>query len=67
MTENIEVFKHNSVRIKAGCGNIYVDPFRLNEAPGDAAFIFITHDHYDHFSQEDIKKAAGEHTILVVP
>ncbi len=67
MTENIEVFKHNSIRIKSGCGNIYVDPFRLNEAPEDAAFVFITHDHYDHFSPEDIEKTAGKNTVLIVP
>ena len=67
MTENITVFKQNSIRIKAGCGNIYIDPFQLKETPKDAAYIFITHDHYDHFSPEDIEKAAGENTVLVVP
>lgn len=67
MTENITVFKQNSIRIKADCGNIYIDPFQLKEAPKDAAFIFVTHDHYDHFSPEDIEKAAGANTILVVP
>ncbi|MBP3296296.1 MAG: MBL fold metallo-hydrolase [Lachnospiraceae bacterium] len=67
MTENITVFKQNSIRIKAGCGNIYIDPFQLKEVPKDAAYIFITHDHYDHFSPEDIEKAAGENTVLVVP
>ena len=67
MTENITVFKHNSIRIKAACGNIYIDPFQLKETPKDAAYIFITHDHYDHFSPDDIEKAAGENTVLVVP
>ncbi|MCR5252024.1 MAG: MBL fold metallo-hydrolase [Lachnospiraceae bacterium] len=67
MTENIEVFKHNSIRIKAMCGNLYIDPFELEECPKDAACIFITHDHYDHFSPKDIEKAACADTILVVP
>ena len=67
MTENITVFKQNSIRIKTGCGNIYLDPFKLDEEPEDAAFIFVTHDHYDHFSPDDIEKAAGENTTLVVP
>lgn len=67
MTENITVFKQNSIRIKAACGNIYIDPFQLKETPKDAAYIFITHDHYDHFSPDDIEKAAGENTVLVVP
>jgi len=67
MTENIEVFKQNSIRISAGCGTIYIDPFKISGQPNDADFILITHDHYDHFSPEDIKSVAGPHTILVVP
>lgn len=67
MTENIEVFRHNSIRIRDRLGAIYIDPFRMDTSPKDAAFIFITHDHYDHFSPEDIAKAAGDNTILVVP
>ncbi len=39
----------------------------MNEAPHDAAYILITHDHYDHFSPEDIEKVANKNTILVVP
>ncbi len=67
MTENIEVFEQNSIRIRCGAGAVYIDPFRLRERPGDADFILITHDHYDHFSPEDIAKAAGPKTVLVVP
>ncbi len=29
--------------------------------------IFITPDHYDHFSPEDIAKVAGDNTTLVIP
>lgn len=72
MTENITVFNHNSIRIKtgsegAGNRNIYIDPFQMKIAPKDADFILITHDHYDHFSPEDIEKVAGANTILIVP
>ncbi|MCR4990930.1 MAG: MBL fold metallo-hydrolase [Lachnospiraceae bacterium] len=67
MTDNIEVFKQNSIRIKDKAGSIYIDPFKMDEEPEDAAFIFITHPHYDHFSPEDIKKVARPDTILVVP
>lgn len=72
ITENITVFTHNSIRIRtggegAGNGNIYIDPFQMKIAPKDADFILITHDHFDHFSVEDIEKAACDHTILVVP
>ena len=67
MTENIKVYGQNSIRIMGESGAIYVDPFQLRESPNDAAYIFITHDHYDHFSPEDIAKVVGKNTILVVP
>ncbi|MCR5684906.1 MAG: MBL fold metallo-hydrolase [Lachnospiraceae bacterium] len=67
MTENIEVFKQNSIRIKTAAGMVYIDPFEMDTAPHDAAFILITHDHYDHFSPESIEKAANADTVLVVP
>ncbi len=66
-TDNIKVLGHNSIRIDAGNTTIYVDPFQLTHSPKDADYIFITHDHYDHFSPEDIEKVSGNNTILVVP
>lgn len=65
--ENIEVFKHNSIRVKTDIGMVYIDPFEMETAPHDAAFILVTHDHYDHFSPESIEKAANADTVLVVP
>ena len=68
MTDNIRVMTHSSIRItdeKAGV--IYIDPFEIDEELKDASFIFITHDHYDHFSPKDIAKIAKGETILVVP
>ena len=67
MTEQIEVFTQSSIRIRAQKGTIYIDPFQMKTKPQDANFIFITHDHYDHYSPEDIQKVAGWKTILVVP
>ena len=67
MTENIEVFTHSSIRIRTEAGNVYVDPFQMREAPADADLILVTHDHYDHFSPDDIRKVAGEDCVLVVP
>ena len=65
--QNIEVFTQNSIRITTEVGKVYIDPFNLDEEPHDAGFILITHDHYDHFSPESIRKAACKDTILVVP
>lgn len=67
MTSNIEVFTQNSVRITGPDHIIYIDPFQLREENHDADLILITHDHYDHFSPEDIAKAARDDTIMIVP
>lgn len=67
MTENITVFTQNSIRITDRDRQIYIDPFQMREEPHDADYVLITHDHYDHFSPEDIKKVAGSNTILIVP
>lgn len=67
MRENIEVFTQNSIRILTPAGKVYIDPFRMAEEPKDADFILITHDHYDHFSPEDIAKVSKTDTLLIVP
>ncbi len=64
--DNIKVFKQNSIRIRGSVGTIYIDPFQMSEAPNDADFILITHDHHDHYSPEDIDKVVGEDTTLVI-
>ena len=66
MTENIQVLTHSSIKI-AGNSAIYVDPFHIADDSHDADVILITHDHFDHFSPEDINKVIKSDTILVVP
>ncbi len=63
MLENIKVFKQNSIKI----GNIYIDPFGVDKNYNDAKYVFITHDHYDHFSKEDIAKVINSNTIFILP
>ena len=67
MIDKIEVFTQNSIRIKSDAATIYVDPFEMKEEPHDADFVLITHQHYDHFSPDDIIKISSKETILVVP
>ena len=67
MTENIEVFKQNSIRIVDGKSIIYVDPFEMDGSPHEASIILITHDHHDHFDPASIEKIANTNTVLVVP
>lgn len=66
MTENIQVLTHSSIKI-TGTHTIYVDPFRILDDPHDADIILITHDHFDHFSPEDIARIIKSDTTLVVP
>ena len=66
MLENIEVLCHSSIKINKG-KVIYIDPFKINKDYKDADIIFITHDHYDHYSEEDIDKIKKENTIIVAP
>ena len=66
MTETVSINKQSSIRI-AGSRILYFDPLEIPEAVHDADVIFITHDHYDHFSPGDIGKLKKEGTILTAP
>jgi L-ascorbate metabolism protein UlaG (beta-lactamase superfamily) len=54
---------HDAIRIDAGL-TIYFDPFQIEPGPV-ADIIFISHDHYDHCSPEDLAKIQGPDTIIV--
>ena len=66
MLNNVEVLYHSSIRINKE-KVIYVDPFKIDENYNDADIIFITHDHYDHYSEEDIDKIKKEDTVIIAP
>lgn len=65
-TKRITVNTQSSIRIEAD-HIIYFDPLNISGEPKDADIVFITHDHYDHFSPEDLKKIKKANTRLVVP
>ena len=62
----IEINCHSSIKISEG-KIIYIDPFKIEKELHDADIILITHDHYDHYSPEDIEKVITEETIIVAP
>ena len=66
MLENVKVLCHSSIKFE-GEKIIYFDPFKIDKKYRDADIIFITHSHYDHFSEEDILKVRNENTIIVIP
>lgn len=66
MLQNVQVICHSSILIKKQ-KTIYIDPFKIKLNTNDADIIFITHNHYDHYSEEDIKKVKNRDSIIVVP
>ena len=66
MLENITVLYHSCIKINKE-KVIYIDPFKIDKNYNDADIIFITHDHYDHYSEEDIDRVRKEDTVIIVP
>lgn len=66
MLDFITVNTHSSIRIDTG-RIIYIDPFKITESRNDADIILITHDHFDHYSPEDIRKVMKSDTVIVCP
>lgn len=64
--DHVEVLCHSSIRI-TGEKTVYLDPFRVAKDYRDADLILVTHDHFDHFSPEDIARVRRPDTPIVVP
>lgn len=65
-TANISVNTQSSIRI-GGSAELYFDPFQIKGETHDADIIFITHDHYDHFDPDSIRKIRKEGTVIAAP
>ena len=57
-------FCHDSFLVSDGKINIYFDPFKLHGDEPKADYIFISHEHFDHFSPDDIHKVIKDSTVL---
>lgn len=57
-------YGHATIMIKAE-KTIYFDPFELPAGTEKADIVLITHDHYDHFSPDDLKKIQKENTVII--
>ena len=66
MLENISIIHHSSIKFSDNI-KIYFDPYKINENNNDADIIFITHNHYDHYSENDIKKIYNANTKFIIP
>ena len=62
----IEVLQHASIKLSDE-KIIYIDPYDIKDEYKDADYIFITHNHYDHYDQESIDNISKEDTKIVLP
>ncbi|MHB1545463.1 MAG: MBL fold metallo-hydrolase [bacterium] len=60
----IKRFCHDSFLVSDGKIKIYFDPFKLHGDEPKADYIFISHEHFDHFSPDDIHKIIKDSTVL---
>ena len=59
---------HDGFKFVTPSGIFAIDPYRVIKASDDVAdVLFITHEHFDHCSPEDIAKVIGPDTIIVAP
>jgi L-ascorbate metabolism protein UlaG (beta-lactamase superfamily) len=65
--KNLEWLGHAGFRIKTRAGVVYIDPYRVEEGAPPADLILITHDHFDHFSRDDVVRLAGRRTTAIGP
>lgn len=62
----IEVLGHASIKL-TGNKIYYFDPYNIKNKYHDADYIFITHDHYDHYDLESILNVKKENTKIIAP
>ncbi len=67
LVANVEVLTHSSIRIAVGGAAVYFDPYEVARDYNDASVVFITHDHYDHFSPDDLARVLAPRTTVVCP
>jgi len=59
---------HDGFKIIAGGKTIYTDPYKLGKSQynkNDADVVFISHNHFDHLSTDDLKHVVAKKTTIV--
>ena len=62
----IDVFTQAAIKM-VGDKVIYFDPYLIKDEYHDADYIFITHDHYDHYDEESINNIKKDNTKIILP
>ena len=67
LLEEVEWLGHSGFRISVGGASIYIDPYRIEADEPKADLVLITHQHYDHFSIQDLERLRKEDTQVIAP
>jgi L-ascorbate metabolism protein UlaG (beta-lactamase superfamily) len=67
LLEEVDWLGHSGFRIAVGKAWIYIDPYRIAGDSPPADLILITHQHYDHFSIQDLERLRKETTQVIAP
>lgn len=64
MEPTIVWYAQSSIRIEAGGMQIYIDPYHVPDGEPSADVIFISHEHGDHLSLDDINRVRTPDTAV---
>lgn len=67
MSIEITWLGHASVMVKTTKHTVYIDPWKVSRTLPEADIILLTHDHYDHYSEDDIDFLAKNNTRVIAP